>query len=623
MLFPGNDRPGVMLASAAVTYRERFALAAERPLVFTTNDAGLESATVLGARAVDTRAGDLVTDTGGGDALEWVEINGEERVDCDLLAVSGGFDPVLDLHHHRRGPVRWDTRRACFVAVRPVRGQRVVGAAAGDGLPDVTPIVTVPGTAFVDLHRDVTVADVERAVGAGLDSIEHVKRYTLIGTGADQGRTAKVNAAAVAARLLGRAMDEVGTSTARPPVEAVPFAVLAGRARGRLFDPVRTTPIHAWHEQHGAAFEDVGQWKRPWYYPRPGEDMHAAVARESRAAREGVAMMDASTLGKIDVQGPDAEEFLTRLYTTDLSTLKVGRGRYCLMCTADGMVFDDGVVLRLAADRFLATTTTGGAAAVLDWMEEWHQTEWPDLRVHLTSVTEQWATIAVVGPGARDLLAPLVPSLDLSAEAFPFMAFQDTEVAGMSARLARISFSGELAFEVSVPGTAGLELWRALWAAGEPAGVTAYGTETMHVLRAEKGYVIVGQETDGTVTPLDLGLQWMIARTGTFVGARSLRRPDTARDDRKHLVGLLPERRLPEGAQLVDDPGQAVPMTMVGHVTSSYASAALGRPIALALLRRGRDRHGETVYAPLPEGVVSAEVCDPVLYDPDGARRDG
>ncbi len=635
LVFPGNDLPGVMLAGALRSYRERFAIAAERPAVFCNNDAGLESARLIGAVVIDLREGRTVVGVepaplGLSVLVGGLDSAGEfERIECDVLGVSGGFDPVLDLHKHRGGRVRWDAGRACFVPDGTLPGQRIVGAAAGDALPEVEPRWLLPGdetAAFVDLHRDVTVAELRRAVGAGLESIEHVKRYTLIATGADQGRTAKTNATAIAAQLLGSEIAAVGTSTTRPPTEPVSFAALAGRARGERFEPVRTTPIHAWHVERGAVFEDVGQWKRPRYYPLRGEDMDAAVLRECAAVRDGVGMMDASTLGKIDIQGRDAAEFLNRLYTNSYDTLKVGRCRYGLMCRADGMVFDDGVVTRVSDDRFFATTTTGGAAAVLDWMEEWLQTEWPELRVWLTSVTEQWATIAVVGPRAREVLAPLAPEIDVSNEAFPFMSYRDTVVAGMDARVSRISFSGELAFEVSVPGTRGLELWRALWHQGGPLGIAAYGTETMHVLRAEKGYAIVGQDTDGTVTPIDLGMDWIVSKTKPFVGSRSLRRPDTVRPDRKQLVGLLtadPSLRLDEGAQLVLDPSLPVPVPMVGHVTSSYRSAALGRTFALALVKAGRDRIGETLHASQAGGIAEVTIVEPVLYDPQGARRDG
>ncbi|HEY2670784.1 MAG TPA: 2Fe-2S iron-sulfur cluster-binding protein [Rugosimonospora sp.] len=487
---------------------------------------------------------------------------------------------------------------------------------------------------FVDLQRDVTVADVLRATGAGLRSVEHVKRYTTAGTAHDQGKTSGLLTSAVVGQALDAGIAELGYTTFRPPYTPVSFAALAGRDRGQLYDPVRVTAIHDWHVRHGARFENVGQWKRAWYYPAGGEDLAAAVRRECLAARTGVAFMDASTLGKIEVQGPDSAEFLDRLYTNVMSTLKVGAIRYGVMCGVDGMVFDDGTVARLAADRFLLTTTTGNAAPVLDWMEEWLQTEWPDLRAYCTSVTDQWATVAVVGPRSRDVLARLAPGLAVDAAAFPFMTWRDTDVAGFPARVCRISFSGELSYEVNVAWWHGLPLWEAVYAAGEPYGITPYGTETMHVLRAEKGYPIVGQDTDGTVTPQDLGMSWVVSKKKSdFIGKRSFARADTARTDRKHLVGLLPEdpaMLLPEGVHVVD-PGCLVdgrlpepPVPMLGHVTSSYRSVALERTFALALVAGGRDRIGQRLYAPLEDGrLVPVTVAGPVAYDPEGARRDG
>lgn len=493
-------------------------------------------------------------------------------------------------------------------------------------------VFTVPGREgaprFVDLQRDVTVEDLARATGAGMRSVEHTKRYTTAGTANDQGKTSGLLASGVVSELLGVDIGALGTTTFRPPYTPVSFAALAGRNRGALHDPVRTTALHDWHVAHGALFENVGQWKRPWYYPREGEDMAAAVRRECVAAREGVAFMDASTLGKIDVQGPDAAAFLDRLYTNMISTLKVGMIRYGVMCRPDGMVFDDGTVIRLAADRFLVTTTTGNAAAVLDWMEEWLQTEWPDLRVHCTSVTEQWATVALAGPRSREVLGALAPRLAVSNEDFPFMAWRETTVAGVAARVCRISFSGELAYEINVSPWQALTLWEALYEAGAPYGITPYGTETMHVLRAEKGYPIVGQDTDGTVTPHDLGMSWAVSRKKPdFIGKRSFARADTARPDRKHLVGLLPDdpaALLPEGTHLVTDRElPAPPVPMLGHVTSSYRSAALGRTFALALVKGGRDRIGERLYAPVGGRLLPVTVASPVLHDPEGARRDG
>ncbi|EFL20436.1 sarcosine oxidase, alpha subunit [Streptomyces himastatinicus ATCC 53653] len=713
LVFAGNDRPGVMLAAAVRSYLNRYAVApGSRAVVSTTNDsaydtvadlhaAGVGIAAVVDARpelshraaevAVATGArvltGSAVAATAGesritGVTVQALDAEGQltgapESFDCDLLAVSGGWSPVVHLHSQRQGRLRWDEDLAAFVPDGAVRDQQVVGAARGTygldgclaegaragaraatdaGFPVPVPpsdearsaggpvraLWLVPAaegepgswdTHFVDLQRDVSAADVWRSVGAGMRGVEHVKRYTSLGTANDQGKTSGVNAIGVIAQALGSGASpgDIGTTSYRAPYTPVAFAALAGRERGQLFDPERTTSIHGWHVAHGAEFEDVGQWKRPWYYPRPGEDMDTAVARECRAAREGVAFMDATTLGKIEVWGTDAGEFLGRIYTNGFKKLKPGMARYGVMCKPDGMIFDDGVTLRLEENRYFMTTTTGGAAGVLDWLEEWLQTEWPELDVHCTSVTEQWTTIAVVGPQSREVVAGLAPDVDLSAEAFPFMAFRETTLAsGVPARICRISFSGELAYEVNVPAWYGLAVWEEVYAIGRPYDITPYGTETMHVLRAEKGYIIVGQDTDGTVTPQDAGMSWAVSKVKGFVGKRSYSRPDTSRTDRKQLVGLLPSdgtTRLPEGAQLVapDVPltPETGPVPMLGHVTSSYHSPALGRPFALALVSGGRARIGETLLAPVGEELVPVLVADSVLYDPEGTKRDG
>ncbi|HEX4813236.1 MAG TPA: glycine cleavage T C-terminal barrel domain-containing protein, partial [Nonomuraea sp.] len=453
-----------------------------------------------------------------------------------------------------------------------------------------------------------------------------VKRYTTAGTGADQGKTSGAVVVGVMSALLGAEPGQVGTTTFRPPYTPVSFATLAGRHRGALSDPIRTTAMHDSHVALGAVFEDVGQWKRPRYFPRDGESMEAAVLRECRAARTGVAAMDASTLGKIDLRGADAGAFLDRIYTNLFSTLPVGACRYGLMCGADGMVFDDGTTTRLGDEHFLMTTTTGNAAAVLDWLEEWRQTEWPDLDVSFTSVTDHWATVAVTGPRAREVVAVVAPqALELA-----FMRYAAVDVLGVPGRVFRISFSGELAYEVNVPWRYG----RALWDAVVGLGAVPYGTETMHVLRAEKGFAIVGQETDGTVTPHDLGMSWIVSkRKPDFVGKRSHSRQDTSRTDRKRLIGLLPDdpsALLDEGAQLVV-PGALPPagappadgrrVPMVGHVTSSYASAVLGRTFALALARDAAP--GDRLTAVSGNAAHAVTVVEPVLYDPGNARRDG
>jgi sarcosine oxidase subunit alpha len=600
-----------------------------------------------------------------------------EEIAVDLLAVSGGHSPVIHLHGQRRGQIHWRADIAAFVPTTPVRDQFTAGAITGDqsleaalrqgaeagsaaanrtGFPAELQVPEAAATAyaadrplwlvttaqddhtnlathFVDLQRDQTVADVQRAMGAGMRSVEHIKRYTSISTANDQGKTSAVNAIGAIARVLGETDDlgSVGHTTFRAPFAPVPFAALAGRRKGDLFDPARVTSIHTWHVEHGAEFEDVGQWKRPWYYPQPGEDMDAAVLRECRAVRESVGFQDASTLGKIEIRGADAGEFLNRIYTNGFKKLAVGKGRYGLMCKPDGMIFDDGVTLRVADDRFYMTTTSGGAAAVLEWLEEWHQTEWPDLDVVFTSVTEQWSTVAVAGPRSRDVIAKVAPDLDVSNEAFEFMGFRETTLAnGIPARICRVSFSGELAFEVNVETFYGLAVWEAIAQAGAEFDITPYGTETMHVLRAEKGFIIVGQDTDGTVTPQDAGMEWIVSKFKDFVGKRSYSRIDTAREDRKHLVGVLPvdgTTRLAEGAQLITA-GTPVtpadgPVPMIGHVTSSYLSSSLERPFGLALVENGRNRMGEIIQSPLGDTLVDVEITSPVFYDPEGNRRDG
>jgi sarcosine oxidase subunit alpha len=593
-------------------------------------------------------------------------------LDCDLILVSGGWSPVLHLYSQARGTLAYDDTLATFVAADTLPGVQLAGLAAAQptlaaalaggadaaaaalaalgfaapsalphpvadesfGLGLVDPVWSVPApdglatdTRFVDVQRDVTVSELVRAVGAGLASMEHIKRFTTLGTALDQGKTSGLLGSGVVAQELGIGVAELGTTTFRPPFSPVSFGALAGTDRGDLYDPIRLTSIHNWHVQHGAIFEDVGQWKRPRFYPLAGEDMDTAVARECRAARTAVGCMDGSTLGKIDVCGPDAAEFLDLLYTNLMSSLKVDSIRYGVMCSPDGMVKDDGTVIRLADDHFIVTTTTGNAATILDWMEEWLQTEWPHLRVSAASVTEHWATIPLVGPRSRAVLARLVPTLDVSIEGFPFMTTRAASILGVAGRVDRISFSGELAYELNVPAWYGQALWEAVMVAGEGHGITPYGTESMHVLRAEKGYPIIGQDTDGTVSPHDLGLGWAVSKKKPdFIGKRSFARADNSRIDRKNFVGLLPvdpTEAIPEGAQLVESDRIVLPMPMLGYVTSAYRSDAIGSHFALALVNGGRERLGQRLYAWDEGRIIPVTVADPVLYDPEGTRRDG
>jgi len=593
------------------------------------------------------------------------------RIACDCVAVSGGWNPAIHLFSQSGGKAAWDETQNCFVPGRSVQAEHTAGACRGrfalaDVLADGTaaglaaaaltghptpnarsapaaetfeetpaqpywivpePVGTKAGDGrfkkrFLDLHNDVTVADIELAAREGYDSSEHAKRYTTLGMGTDQGKTGNIHGLKVLADVRNATIPQVGTTTFRPPYTPVTLGAFAGRNVGAFFDPIRRTPMHDWHLAAGCTFEAVGQWHRPWYFPKDGETMRQAVDRECLAARTGVGILDASTLGKIDIQGPDARTLLNWVYTNAWTKLAVGRCRYGLMCTEDGMVFDDGVTARLGEQHYWMSTTSGNAARVLGWLEEWLQTEWPHLRVFCNSVTESWATASICGPSARTLLARLT-DLDVSTEAFPHMTWRAATVAGIPARIFRVSFTGEVSYEITVPARYGLSLWTTLMETGADLGITPFGTETMHVLRAEKGFIIAGQETDGAVTPLDLGMDWAISKQKDFLGKRSLKRSDTARDDRKQLVGLLtadPAHVLPEGGQIVADRPERFPAPMLGHVTSSYYSANLGRSIALALVKDGRRRQGQTVYAGTAEQIVPAVIADTRFFDPDGSR---
>jgi sarcosine oxidase subunit alpha len=670
LVFPGNDRPGIMLAEAAHTYLSRYGVkVGARALVVTADDsayrvadalrqAGVsieavadvrnEPGDVAGASGMPVRVGTHVVRTNGRLHIKTATLSNGERVTCDTLLMCGGWTPSIHLFSQSRGKLRFDPRREAFVQGDHAATIRSVGAcngefrltacleegyAAGDSQRAHRKVgddeqraaqqrITVGHKAFVDFQNDVTVRDLQNAAREGFRSIEHIKRYTTSGMATDQGKTSNMNALAIAADFLGQPIPAVGHTTFRMPYTPVTFGALAGTARGALFEPVRHTPIHDWAVSRGAVFENVGTWQRARYFPRGGEGMHAAVARECRAVRDGVGMLDASTLGKIEVVGPDAAEFLNRIYTGSFTRLATGRCRYAVMLNEAGFVMDDGIVARLASDRFHVTTTTGGAAGVLHHMEDYLQTEFPQLRVWLTSATEQWAVIAVQGPLSRDTIAPLVQAIDLAG--MPHMSVREGRICDVPMRLFRASFTGELGYEINVPAGYGPAIWEAVIAAGARHGITPYGTETMHVLRAEKGYIIVGQETDGTVIPNDLGLDWTIGMSKPdFVGKRSLTRPDMLRTDRRQLVGLVSSEVLEEGAQIVADPDVAVPVPMLGHVTSAYWSDILNRPLALALVSDGRARIGEVLHVPLLNRTIAVRVTDPVSYDKEGKRLHG
>ena len=706
LVFRNNDRPGVMLASAVSTYLLRYGVApGRRPVLFANNDnayvtvldlydAGVEVEAVVDLRPgpegtlpwkiamleIEVLAGSALVDVHGSKGVEAVDVMRVEggtvvgeprRIECDLVAMSGGWNPTLNLHSQSGGRPRFDDALSCFVPGPPAQAERSAGscngaltlqeslaqgaaagaAAAGDaGLGNGRPSAPAPGAndwpeephsacwivpgtkpvtretkSFVDLQTDTTAADIAVSAREGYEMIEHVKRYTTLGMGTDQGRTGAVNGIGVLSEVLRRPIPEIGTTTFRQPYTPVTFGAMAGRDLRDLFDPVRKTPMHEWHVDAGAEFEDVGQWKRAWYYPQPGELLHEAVDRECLAVRNAVGVLDASTLGKIDVRGPDAARFLNRVYINGWTRLGVGRCRYGFMLNEEGMVLDDGVTARLSKNHFLMHTTTSGAATVMAWLERWLQTEWPHLKVYLTSVTDHWATVSINGPRARRVLQKVCDDVDLSDDAFRFMAVRTGTVAGVPARIFRISFAGELSFEVNVNANYGLHVWEAVMEAGEEFGITPYGTEAMHVLRAEKGYVIVGQDTDGSVTPVDLGVGRMVSRRKDFLGRRSLAMEHLVREDRKQFVGLLTEddqEVLPEGGQIVDDRSARAPAPMLGHVTSSYYSANLGRSIAMGIVKGGRARMGDVVHVSTGTGrAIATRIADPAFYDPEGEKQ--
>lgn len=601
-------------------------------------------------------------------------VTGPGRVlDCDLIASSGGWSPAIHLSSHTGARPVWSDTVVGFLPGESKQQERSAGAARGtytlygclsegaaagveaarkagfgEGVPQCElpefieyeqqapqALFLVPHSKltsrapkqFVDFQLDVTAAGIELAAREGYESVEHVKRYTAMGFGTDQGKLGNINGMAILARALGQGIPETGTTIFRPSYTPTTFGALAGRDVKELFDPERYTAMHRWHVDNGAEFENVGQWKRPWYFPRAGESMQDAVNRECLAVRNGVGILDASTLGKIDIQGPDAAEFITRIYTNSYLKLAPGKCRYGVMLKEDGMIFDDGVTACLGENHYQMFTTTGGAAAVLAWLELWQQTEWPELQVYFTSVTDHWTTATVTGPLARKVIEKVCPDVDLSNEAFKFMDWRDGTVAGVKARIYRISFTGELSFEVNVPAHHGLHVWEHLMEAGREFDITPYGTETMHVLRAEKGFIIVGQDTDGSVTPQDMDMAWVVGKNKafSFIGKRSLARSDTVRENRKQLVGLKPldpKEVLPEGAQIVNDANQPLPMAMQGHVTSSYYSAHLGHSFALAVVKGGLQRMGEVIYCPLADGRnMAAEIVSSVFYDPKGDRQ--
>jgi len=582
---------------------------------------------------------------------------------CDCLGMAGGWTPAVHLFTQSGGKLKFRDEDQVFIPNKYPSDQISVGSCNGDFELDeiinntskslkkflninktdfdnldvkcpkdkairniwLLPSNKVLGKTkpFVDYQNDATAKDIKLALREGFKSIEHVKRYTTTGMGTDQGKLGNMHALGIIADTAGIKVGELGTTTFRPPYTPLTFGTMVGRNVGEYFDAFRRTPMNDWHIKNKAEFENVGQWKRAWYYPQNNETMHDAVQRESKAARDSAGILDASTLGKIDIQGTDASEFLNRVYTNAWSKLAIGKCRYGLMLNEDGMVYDDGVTTRLEENHYIMTTTTGGAANVLGKLEDYLQTEWPELDVYLSSVTDHYATASVCGPNSKKILNKIIPDLDLSDENFPHMSFKNAKIGNIKCRVMRISFTGEHSYEINVQANFGKSLWEKCMEAGQEFKITPYGTETMHLLRAEKGFIIVGQDTDGTMTPIDLQMDWIVSKKKyDFIGKRSLYRSDTMKEDRKQLVGLVTDNSsevLEEGAQIVANTNKA-PVEMLGHVTSSYYSPNLNKSIALAVVRNGKNMMGQKLFVAMENKNINVTIVDPVFFDKENVR---
>ena len=675
----------VVLTNNDDAYRTAIALKAaglDVPVILDARSAGggalAEAAQKLGIRVETGKAVAFVKGRGVVTGVAICDQAGQgtvlEEIACDCLAMSGGWSPVVHLWSHCGGKLVWDEALAMFrpdpekaplnqkgegfvLAAGAANGHFSLGAvmqdalqqgaeaagitAASQPLPEVDQTaeaameavwmmpqgagIKLRSKAWLDFQNDVKVSDVQLAAQEGFESVEHAKRYTTLGMATDQGKLSNINGLAVLAGALNADIPAVGTTTFRPPYTPISMGAIAGAARDEIFQPVRQTPMHDWHIEQGAYMEPVGQWRRPYCYPRADETHHDAVAREIRQTRNSVGLLDASTLGKLLVQGPDAAKFLDMLYTNMMSTLKIGKCRYGLMCSENGFLMDDGVVVRLGEQSFLCHTTSGGAEHIHAHMEEWLQTEWWDWKVYVANLTEQYAQVGVVGPKARDVLEKL-GGLDVSKEALGFMEYAEGRLGAFDVRVFRISFSGELSYEIAVPAGQGLAFWQALCAAGEEFGIMPYGTEALHVMRAEKGFIMIGDETDGTVIPQDLGLDWAISKKKSdFLGKRAQERSHMVDPDRWKLVGLetLDGSVLPDGAYAVCEGENANGQrNTIGRVTSTYFSPTLNRGIAMGLVAQGPERMGEILNFPdLSGNEVKVKLVDPVFYDKNGDRQ--
>ncbi|MDH3695342.1 MAG: sarcosine oxidase subunit alpha family protein, partial [Gammaproteobacteria bacterium] len=704
IVFAQNDVPGVMLASAVKNYALQHGVkCGKRAVVFTNNNSAYETVTALRdagvevAAVVDSRqaseVGDVNADLSGVEVLhghvvvgtrgskqvtavnvmrfDGQNVSGDSRrIECDLLCVSGGWNPTVHLFSQSQGKLRFDDDIAAFVPGESRQAERSAGACKGtfnlaacldEGLaageaaasdagyesdrvvkrPDaegvdysIQPLWQVPnvsgnsGKRFADVQNDVTADDVGLAAREGYESVEHLKRYTTLGMGTDQGRTSNVNGLAILANTLGKDIPSVGTTTFRPPFSPVTMGAIGGSEVREHFAPLRRTAMHDWHLRHGAQMVNAGLWQRAQFYPLAGEEMMETIWRETKHVRKHVGVVDVSTLGKIEIQGRDAAEFLERVYINKWKSLKVGRARYGLMLREDGFLLDDGTTTRVSENEYYMTTTTANAGPVMAHLEYYAQTVWPELHVHLTSVSDQWAGLALAGPHARDVLAAAVDGADVSNDGLPFMGLIETTISDMPVRLFRITFSGELAYEIHMPSDYGEAVWQAVLDAGQSWNIEPYGTEALSILRIEKGHVVAA-ELDGRTIPADFGFAGMQKKESDFIGKRSLEREALQPERRKSFVGLISEsgEQIPRGSQIVENPSAPTPIKMLGHVSSQCYSPHLEKYIGLALIENASQfrEDDKVLYAasPLADKNVPVRVVHHVFIDSEGERCRG
>ncbi|RUA18372.1 MAG: sarcosine oxidase subunit alpha family protein, partial [Alphaproteobacteria bacterium] len=701
LIFGNNDRPGILLSSAAKEYLKVYGvLVGRKPIIFTNNDSAYDTAIEfkkngINPLVVDTRTNsdssviseaknlniDIKFFHGIANTKGHLKVNSAtigkfnsdkssyenlEEVSCDCICVSGNWTPTVHLSSQSGNKLKFNETIDAFIPSQSRQKESTIGSANGsftlkqaleDGfnkgfelsnkITNKNSKSTAPTSnersygehdkfwcmplpknkhykRFVDFQNDVAVSDIELAVREGFRSIEHVKRYTTLGMATDQGKTSNLNGLQLVSNIEGKIVPEVGHTTFRPPYTAVTIGTIVGREVGKHYRPTRKSPMHEWHEKNNAVFVDAGLWLRPRYYKQDNESLEEAAKREANNVRKNVGVCDVTSLGKIDIKGPDTAEFLNRIYTNAWMKLPVGKARYGVMLREDGIVFDDGTTTRISENHFHMTTTTAQAVNVLAHLEYYLQVVWPELNVNVLSTTEQWAGAALAGPNSRELLSKLFPETNILNEALPFMGYKESDLFDVPARIFRISFSGELAYEINVESNYGTFMWEKIIEFGQEMNIEPYGTEALSTLRIEMGHV-AGSELDGRTIPYDVSLEGMLSKKKDFIGKRSLTREAFLNPKREKVVGVIPldkKTTIPEGSHLVKDGNASSPNPKLGHVSASCWSVEYNNPFSLAIIQDGKNRIGEKLYAvsPLNNKNIAVEIVSSHYVDPKGER---